>query len=155
MRFKVSINKKDAAATALLCLVGMAAALQVSAHSVARASGLGAGVLPVVLGALLMLAGVLYVFNSRLSPDEDDDVDIGPSKWRASCGPASATFSLLLLARYGGLLPAVFAFVFLFTLGDCRHTVRSASLLAGGAVMAVGLALFLFPVPSLPMFRWN
>lgn len=139
MRFKVSINKRDAVATGLLCLLGLAVALQVSASSVARISGLGAGVLPVLLGALLMCGGILWLFDSRFSPDDDDGVDIGASKWRGSCGLASGVFAFLIVGKYGGLLPAVFALAFITVLGDPRHTWRSALFLSCAATIAVAL----------------
>lgn len=153
MRFKVRLNKRDVLASGLLCLLGMAAVLQVSANSVARISGMGAGVLPVALGALLMFVGVLWLFDSRLSPDEDDGVDIGTSKWRGSCGLVSGIFVFLLLAKYGGIVPAVFASMFVTALGDRRHTVRSALFLSTcAAALAVLMVLWKLPIP---LFRFG
>lgn len=155
MRFKVSINKKDIAASGLLCLLGLAAVLQVSATSVARISGMGAGVLPVLLGTALMFVGILWLFDSRLSPDEDEGVDIGVSKWRGSCGLVSGVFAFMILGRYAGLLPATFALVFITVLGDRRHTWRSAALLATGVAVAVALILNFTPDLPLPLFGWR
>ncbi|NLC35055.1 MAG: tripartite tricarboxylate transporter TctB family protein [Alcaligenaceae bacterium] len=155
MRFKVSINKRDVLASGLLCLLGLAAVLQVSASSVSRISGMGAGVLPVVLGSVLMLIGILWLFDSRLSPDEEDGIDIGVSKWRGSCGVVSGVFAFLLLSKYGGMLPAVFALVFVTVLGDRRHSWRSALLLASGGTLLAGLVLAFSPGLAFSMFRWG
>ncbi len=136
MRFKVHVNKREVMASGLLCLLGMAAVLQVSANSVARVSGMGAGFLPGVLGAMLMFFGVLWLFDSRLSPDEDEDCDLAKSKWRGSCGLVSGVFAFLLIIKYGGLIPALFALVFISAMGDLKHSWRSAlflSLLVAGA----------------------
>lgn len=152
MRFRVSINKRDVLASGLLCLLGLAAVLQVSASSVSRISGIGAGVLPVLLGSLLMFVGILWLFDSRLSPDEDEGVDIGVSKWRGSCGVVSGVFAFMLLGKYGGLLPAIFALVYITVLGDRRHTWRSATLLATAATSVAALILAFNPQFSLVMF---
>lgn len=155
MRFKVSINKRDVLASGLLCLLGLAAVLQVSASSVSRISGMGAGVLPVLLGSLLMLVGILWLFDSKLSPDEDEGIDIGVSKWRGSCGVVSGVFAFMLLGKYGGVLPAVFALVFITVLGDRRHTWRSATLLAAIATIVAAIILALNPHLPLSMFGWG
>jgi hypothetical protein len=148
MRYGFRIKKRDAAAAGLLCLLGMAAVLQVSANSLARVSGWGTGVLPVVLGAALMGAGVLWLFESRLSPDEDDDDDIGVSKWRSCCGVMSGIFAFLLLGKYVGVVPAAFALVYISVLGDSAYSWRRALLPA--AIGAAVAALVLKAWPSLP-----
>lgn len=153
MRLKVHINKRDVLGAGLLCLLGLAVVLQVSASSVSRIAGMGAGALPVLLGSLLMCVGILWLFDSRLSPDEDEDGDIGVSKWRGSCGLASGVFAFLLLGKYGGILPAVFASVFITVLGDSRHTCSSAALLATGAMLLTGLIMVFVPQLSYPVLE--
>lgn len=155
MRFKVRINKRDVLATSLLCLFGLVAALQVSASSVARLAGAGSALVSVVLGAVLMLVGVLLLFDSRLSPDDDDEVDIGVSKWRGTCGVTSGVFAFLLLIRYAGFIPAVLVSAFIIVLGDRSHTWRSAALLAGMATCIAGMAATLIPNVSPVLFVWR
>ena len=155
MRFTFRINKRDALATLVLCLVGLAAVLQVSAHSVARVSGMGAGVLPVALGAALMFLGVMWLFDSRLSPDDDEGVDIGASKWRGCCGVVSGVFAFMLLGRYAGLAPAVFALVYISVLGDRRHSWHSALPLAVAATLALAAAHAWFLDLPVPLFGWK
>jgi len=156
MRLKVRFRKKEVAATALMCLLGLAVVLQVSASSVARISGLGAGVLPVLAGAALMAVGILWLFESRLSPDEDEDTDIGNSKWRGVSGLASGLFAFLVLSKYGGVLVATFAFIYISVLGDSRHSWRTASALASGLTLAAGLLLAWSPLGlNVPMVRWG
>lgn len=152
MRFRVAINKRDVLATGMLCLVGLVAVLQVSANAVARIAGLGTGIVPVLLGAALMLAGILWLFDSRLSPD--DDVDIGSSKWRDSCGLVSALFAFLILGKYGGLVPATFVATLLFVLGDPRHTWRSAAILAGMSTAVLVAVSFNIPPMAARLFAW-
>lgn len=154
MRYTVRINKHGVLVPGLLCLMGLAAVLQVSASSVSKVSGMGAGVLPVIVGALMMLVGILWVFNSRLSPDEEDDAEIGVSKWRASCGVASGVFAFLLLAKYAGLIPAIFVSALITILGDQRHTWRSASVLAGAYTLIAVPALAAIPQLSFSWFGW-
>lgn len=145
MRFKVTINKRDMLATGLLCLLGLAAALKVSAAAVNRMPGVGTGWLPVLLGSCMLIAGICGLFASRLSPDEDEGVDIGPSKWRGVCGVASGVFTFLLVGKYTGLVPGVFGLVFITVMGDRSHSWRSALLLAMGPAGLAALTLFFYP----------
>jgi len=152
VRFKVSINKKDALAAGLLCLFGLAAVLQVSASAVGRTSGMASsGFIPVLLGSLVMLAGVLCLFESRLSPDDDDDEHAGLPKWRGCCGIASGAFAFLMLGKYAGLVPAIFASVLIVALGDRRHTWHSALLLSVCVTLAGALALAWGPDLRFPL----
>lgn len=151
MRLKVNINKKDLLGSGLLCLLGLAAVLQVSAISVRPASVLGSSLFPVLLGSLLLFVGILWLFDSRLSPDDDEGVDIGVSKWRGCCGVVSGVFAFMLLGKYAGLVPAVSALVFITVLGDHRHTWRSAAIFSGSAALAVAVVLFVRPAVSLPL----
>lgn len=145
MRFKVSINKKEILAPGLLCLLGLAAVLKVSASSASTISGLGASVLPVLLGSLLMMVGIFWLFESRLSPDEDEDAEIGTSIWRGCCGAVSGMFAFMLIVKYVGLVPGVFALAFITVMGDYRHSWRSALVLATAAALLVSAGMAFFP----------
>lgn len=146
VRFKVRINKKEALAPGLLCLLGLAAVLKVSAGSAANIVGIGAVVLPVLLVSLLMLAGVLWLFDSKLSPDDDEDAEIGASIWRGSCGVVSGVFAFMLVGKYIGLVPGVFALAFITIMGDYRHSWRSALVLAVAAASLAALVSAFFPL---------
>ncbi len=145
VRFKVSINKKEVLAPGLLCLLGLAAVLKISASSVSQISGMGALVLPVLLGSLLMLVGILWLFDSKLSPDDDEDTEIGASIWRGCCGVVSGVFAFMLLGKYVGLVPGVFALAFITVMGDPRHSWRSALVLATAAALLSALGMALLP----------
>ena len=155
MRLGLSVNKKELSATGLLCLLGLVAVLQVSAGAVTRVYGMGTALVSVLICAVLMLGGVYWLFNSHLSPDEDDDSDIGPSIWRGTCGVASGAFCFVLLIKYGGLVPAVFSGVLIAFLGDHRHSIRSAGLWAAGFTCIVALAAATIPSVAVAMFRWG
>jgi len=145
LRLRVRINKRELLGAGLLCLLALASVLKVSASATGKIAGMGSGVLPVLLGSLLLVAGITWLFNSRLSPDEVDDAEIGSSKWRGICGAATGLFCFLIAGKYFGLGVAVFALVFLTVLGDHRHTPGSAALLAGCAT--------LLAVPLMPHLR--
>jgi len=145
VRFKVSINKKELLVPGLLCLLGSAAVLKVSASSAAKISGMGAGVLPVLFGSLLMLVGILWLFDSKLSLDDDDDAEIGTSIWRGCCGLVSGIFAFMLLGKYVGLVPGIFALAYITIMGDHRHSWRSALVLAAGAAVVFALASNFLP----------
>lgn len=63
--------------------------------------------------------------------------------------------AFILLGKYGGLVPATFALVFIAAMGDRQHTVRSAALLAVG-VTILGIAVFSWALQlQFPLFRWG
>jgi len=156
MRLRVRFRKSEVGATILMCLLGFAVALQVSASSVARLSSIGGGWMSVLAGSALMAFGIFWLFDSRLSPDEDDDVDIGSSKWRGVCGFASGLFAFIVLYKYGGLLAATFTLIFITVLGDSRHSWRTAGTLAACITLIVAIlhAWVPFEIP-LPMVSWG
>lgn len=145
MRLTVRINKRELLAAGLLCLLALSSVLKVSASSAGKIAGIGSGLLPVFIGTLVLVGGIIWLFSSKLSPDEADDAELGPSKWRGVCGLAAGLFAFLLLGKYFGLAIAVFALVFLTVLGDHRHTLASAATLAGLAT--------LLATPLLPHLR--
>lgn len=63
--------------------------------------------------------------------------------------------AFILIGKFGGLVPATFALVFISAMGDRQHTVRSAALLAVGVTL-LGVAVFSWALQlQFPLFRWG
>ncbi|AHG63803.1 tripartite tricarboxylate transporter TctB family protein [Advenella mimigardefordensis] len=155
MRLKFSINRRDAWASGLLCALGLGTVLQGSSYSMGTMSQMGPGFFPVLVGALLMLVGLLCLIVSGLSKDEEEEEKIGSPEWRGWFCIVAGVLAFIALGQYGGLVPATFALVFISALGDRTHTLRSALLLSV-FVTIIGIVIFSWGLElQFPMFSWG
>jgi hypothetical protein len=61
----------------------------------------------------------------------------------------------IILGKYGGMVPATFACVFVSALGDRETTLKAALILAAGiTVSGVILFAYLLKIP-MPIFQWG
>lgn len=154
------LRNKDHMGAALLILLGSAVAFVAPSYHVGALTSMGAGYIPLVLGALMIIVGLLIgvTANPRLNPK-------GPA---AGLGHASAGFEMrawmfilggiaafVLFGTYGGLVPATFACVFISALGDRQNSLRDAfklaclMVVASYAIFSLGLKLQMAP------FSWG
>lgn len=154
MRF--SINRREALGAAVLIVLGLAVAIQGSTYNIGTMARMGPGFFPVMLGVLLMFLGVLILFASGLSlEEEEEDSFKGPSQWRGWIAILSGIVAFIILGQYGGLVPATFALVFMSAMGDRKHHLISALLLAT-FVTLLGVVIFSWGLElQFPLFRWG
>ena len=89
------------------------------------------GVLP-GMGVLLVLLGLMIArMAAAPAPVEEDSEDEAPPDWRGWGCIIGGLLTFILVGKYGGLVPATFALVFISAMGDRQHTPRSAAR-AGG-----------------------
>ncbi len=63
--------------------------------------------------------------------------------------------AFIVLGKYGGLVPATFAVVFISALGDRENTLRDSAILSLGMV-GVCLVVFWWLLQiQLPLFQWD
>jgi hypothetical protein len=61
----------------------------------------------------------------------------------------------VLVGKFGGLLPATFAIVFIAALGDRDNSIQSAAVLAS-AMCAICIVVFWWALQlQLPLFQWG
>ena len=153
MRF--NINKQDAWASGVLCVLGLGVILQGSSYTMGSLSRMGPGFFPVALGVLLVFLGLVLLFASGLSEDEEEEDHVGPPEWRGWLCIISGVIAFIVLGRYGGLVPATFALVFISALGDRTHTLLTAFALSV-FVTILGIVIFSWALElQFPMFRWG
>lgn len=153
MRFK--INKQDAWASAVMFALGLGVTLQGSNYTLGTLSRMGPGFFPVALGILLMFLGLVILFSSGLSEDEEEEEDIGPPEWRGWLCIIGGVIAFIVLGQYGGLVPATFALVFISALGDRTHNLLTALALSV-FVTILGVIIFSWALElQFPMFRWG
>ena len=107
---------KDYYGGGLMFLLGVGAVLKGMSYKLGTLSRMGPGYFPVAVGAILALMGVLIALGAR-SQVPADDKEHHPPEWRGWFCIIAANIAFVVLGRYGGLLPATFAVVFIAALG--------------------------------------
>jgi hypothetical protein len=152
---------KDHLGALLLLALGAGVLALGLGYRMGNLNHMGAGFIPVVLGALLMLAGVAIGVTAAPAdramtnplPGHDSGGHKGP-EWRGWGCILGGVLAFVVLGEHGGLLPATFASVFVSALGDRQSTVKASALLAAIltlfclVVFHYGLSL------QLPLFQW-
>jgi hypothetical protein len=143
-------RNRDVFAGLLIALIGAGAIAEGWQLGIGGLSNMGSGFFPVMLGAaLVLLGGVMAVIHApapaghhAASPD-----------WRGAAAIALAVVLFVLLADNVGLLPAIFACVFVAALGTRITTLKEALLLAAGVtIFGIGLFSYVLKVPF-PILR--
>jgi uncharacterized membrane protein YhdT len=138
-RFKL---KRDYYAGGLMVLLGVGAAVTGTGYKIGTLARMGPGFMPVMLGIVLASA----------EPDDKKFLPDNPQWFGWLCIIAGPVL-FIILGQYGGMIPAVFACVFVCALGDQTATYRSSFILAAGVtVFGVMLFHYLLSIPF-PLLR--
>ena len=150
-RFKL---KRDYYAGGLMLLLGVGAAVTGTGYKFGSLAKMGPGFMPVMLGVVLAFLGIL-IAGTALGSSEDDDKKFLPDnpQWFGWLCILAGPVLFIILGHYGGMIPAVFACVFVCALGDKTGTPKSSAILAAG-VTGFGVLLFhyLLSIPF-PLLR--
>jgi hypothetical protein len=139
---------------ALMLLIGLGAIVQGLQYGVGTMTHMQSGFFPVALGCVLALLGVAIAAGAKKSAADPDEEALAP-EWRGWICITLGILSFLVLGRYGGLLPATFAIVFISALGDRENSIRAAFLLAI-AICVVSVALFWWALKlPFPLLSWG
>jgi uncharacterized membrane protein YhdT len=134
--------KRDYYAGGLMLLLGVGAAVTGSGYKFGSLARMGPGFMPVVLGVVLAFIGILIAGAALLSsePDEGKFLPDNP-QWFGWLCIIAGPILFIVFGIYGGMIPAVFACVFVCALGDKTATYKSSFFLACG-VTVFGVVLF-------------
>jgi len=150
---------RDYYAGGLIALIGAGAAYEGSTYGIGSLSQMGSGFFPMLLGVGMMLTGAaIALFGTEAAGPpaglQDPHHDAAPGvDWRAWIAVIAGVCLFMSLAEYAGLLPAIFACVFISALGSKTTTWKEALALAVG-VTAAGIALFAFALKvQIPILR--
>ncbi len=150
------INKRnrDYYAGGLVILLGCGAIVQGSTYGIGTLRSMDSGYFPVALGVVLALLGAGIVATAQRNIPEGEE-KFPPPEWRGWACIALGVVAFVVLGRYGGLLPATFAIVFISALGDRNNTLKSALLLSL-ALVVVGAVVFRWALRvQFPLFQWG
>jgi putative tricarboxylic transport membrane protein len=152
--------QRDYYAGALMMLLGLIAVHEGSTYPIGTLFQMGPGYFPIALGVLLIFLGILIAGTAIGSgtPAEDEGALPLRSEWRGWACIIGGPALFILLGRYGGMLPAIFACVFVSALGDRNSTLKSTTVLSV-CVTVFGVLLFHFflqlPMPLLSWGSWS
>ncbi|HEU4376914.1 MAG TPA: tripartite tricarboxylate transporter TctB family protein [Telluria sp.] len=140
----------------LMFLLGAGAIYKGTGYEVGALSHMGPGYFPVAVGALLAILGILIALSARSAAEPDvAGKPAHPPEWRGWIAIILSNIAFVVLGRYGGLLPATFAVVFIAALGDRQNTLKNAALLAL-AMVVVCFVVFAWALKvQLPLFTWG
>jgi uncharacterized membrane protein YhdT len=146
--------KRDYYAGGLMVLLGAGAAVTGTGYKFGSLARMGPGFMPVVLGVVLAFLGLL-IAGTALASSERDDSKFLPDhpQWFGWLCIIGGPILFIILGEFGGMIPAVFACVFVCALGDNTATYKSSAILAA-AVTVFGVLLFhyLLSIPF-PLLR--
>ncbi len=144
---------RDRIGAALLIVAGAGIVAQGLAYRMGSLTRMGAGFIPVVLGALLMLVGVAIGVTAE--PGDFGSAETMPTEWRGWLCVLGGVIAFVVFGVYGGLVPATLLSVFIAAMGDRTNSIRSAVLLAVGVTIA-GVLIFVYGLSmTFPMFTWD
>ena len=134
--------KRDYYAGGLMLLIGVGAAVVGTGYKFGTLARMGPGFMPVVLGIVLAFIGLL-IAGTALASSEPDDKKFLPDnpQWFGWLCILAGPALFIIVGEYGGMIPAVFACVFVCALGDKTATYKSSAVLAAG-VTVFGVLLF-------------
>jgi hypothetical protein len=153
---RLSKYSRDYYGGGLMLLVGAGAIYKGFDYQVGTLTRMGPGYFPVAVGVVLAVMGALIALGARRqSPATAKTKAHSRPEWRGWICIILANIAFVVLGRYGGLVPATFAVVFVAALGDRQNSIKSALLLAL-AMVIVSVAVFAWALQlQFPLIRWG
>lgn len=139
---------------ALMMLMGLGAVTQGSSYKIGSLTAMGSGFFPVALGTILVLLGIWIAGTAHRTPHEGATEKV-PLEWRGWFCILGSVVAFVVLGKYGGLLPATFAVVFISALGDRENSWLSALLLAAAMSIVCVLVFWWALQVQFPLFTWG
>jgi hypothetical protein len=131
---------KDYFGGGLMILLGLATAFQSATYKIGTLSHMGPGFFPLALGIILASTGVAIAGSAIFAARTEAKPRL-PPEWRGWLCIGLSIVAFVVLGKYGGLLPATIAIVFISALGDRANRPGSAFVLAFG-MLAVCVVVF-------------
>jgi hypothetical protein len=150
------VRKRDFYAGGLVILFGLVMALKGPSYRLGTLMHMGPGFLPTALGVILIFLGVLIAGAAVATPEgEDERIMPEHPEWLGWACILAGPLCFILFGSYFGLIPGIFACVFVSALGDRTATLKSSVVLAAVVtVFGVGLFSYLLQVP-MPLLTWR
>jgi hypothetical protein len=151
------LYKRDLYAGGLMMLFGLFAAFNGPRYTLGSLMHMGPGFMPTTLGVILTLLGITIALNAATAKEGEDEEGILPEhpEWFAWGCILASPLAFILFGKFGGMIPAVFACVFVAAIGDRDSTWRGITILAA-VVTFFGVLLFhYFLKIPMPLLKWG
>jgi hypothetical protein len=150
------LRKRDFYAGLAIVAIGSVAAIAGPGYQLGTPMRMGPGFMPTALGVILIALGVVIAGSAlAAAPGEDEDILPERPQWLGWALILAGPFAFIVFGRYGGLIPATFACVFVSALGDRSATLRgSLGLALVMTAFSVGLFHYILKVP-MPLLGWS
>jgi hypothetical protein len=153
-RPRINNSNRDYYGGALMAVIGVAAIIGGRDYPIGTLSRMGPGYFPVALGVILTLVGFAIAATARFAKSYAEEAAL-PPEWRGWFCIGASIVAFVVLGKYGGLVPATFAVVFISALADRENTLLSAAILAL-ATVAVCILVFWWALQmNFPLFGWG
>jgi hypothetical protein len=154
MRRLVTTSNRDYYGGAVMIAIGLGAIIQGRQYPIGTLSRMGPGFFPVALGAILAFAGLAILVAARFAARQAEEAAL-PAEWRGWFCIALSIIAFVVLGKYGGLVPATFAIVFIAALADRENTLLAATVLAL-ATVAICIVVFWWALQmNFALFGWG
>lgn len=155
----ITDNNRDYLAGALIALIGAGAVYQGSQYGIGSLHQMESGFFPTMLGAGMIVVGAGIAATANQAPSAPSAVEevlateTPRMDWRSWLAIIGGVCLFMACSEYLGLLPAIFACVFVSALGARATSVREALVLATG-VTIFGILLFSYGLKvQIPILR--
>ena len=135
-------------------LVGLGAVVQGRNYKIGSLTQMGPGFFPVVLGTILALCGIALAIGAKVSSPKEEEQKFRP-EWSAWACILVAIVAFVILGKYGGLVPATFALVFISALADRQNTAKTALILAVAMAIAAVVVFWWALQLQFQLFTWG
>jgi hypothetical protein len=147
-------RSRDYAGGMLMTAIGLAAAFQGSSYQLGTLERMGPGFFPTALGVILAITGLAIAVTARFT-QYAGELEVLAPEWRGWACIVGALVAFVVFGKYGGLLPATFAIVFISALGDRQNTFMGSVLLALGSVVVAVVVFWWALQMQFPLFQWG
>jgi hypothetical protein len=152
-------GKRDYYAGGLIALIGAGAAYEGSTYGIGSLEQMGSGFFPTVLGVGMILVGAAIAASgggaepATTGLEDPHHVASTAVDWRGWIAIIAGVCLFMVLCEFAGLLPAIFACVFVSAIGSTTTTWKEALVLAV-CVTVFGIVLFAYGLQiQIPILR--
>jgi len=155
------VHKQKYYAVVFMVLIGIATAWASFNYSIGTLARMGPGYFPLILGVSLIVLAVLLIVTPDSAEEVQADAEREPflammrRRMRVWGAIAGGMIAFIVIGRFGGLVPATFALIFVAALGDPDNSVKASFWLAVGVVTFAVLVFHYGMQLQFPLFSWR
>ncbi len=147
-------NKRELYSAALMLFIGIGTTVGSLNYSIGTLSRMGPGYFPLLLGIVLIFISGLMI-ATPLSEEDAQGESPRKGQYRSWIIVIAGILAFMVLGKYGGLVPATFALIFMTALGDRANSIKAACALATGVTVTAVVVFHYGMQLQFPLFAWG